>query len=102
MATLILSRHDHEGATTALDRIRQSPTTVVHPDRADFDRTCEQLARYDDHEISFTDHMTGVLASERDIEHVFTLYPDHFRTLGFTAVPADTGDGSRYKQGSDH
>lgn len=95
LVTLILSHRDHEGATAALDRIRQSPTTVVHPDKADFDRTCEQFARYDDHEISFTDHMTGVLATERDSEHVFTFDPDHFRTLGFTAVPDDTGDGSR-------
>ena len=95
LATLILSHHDHEGATAALERIRQSPTTVVHPDKADFDRTCEQFARYDDHEISFTDHITGVLATERDIEHVFTFDPDHFRTLGFTAVPDDTGDDSR-------
>jgi len=95
LATLILSHHDHEGATAALERIRQSPTTVVHPDKADFDRTCEQFARYDDHEISFTDHMTGVLATERDTEHVFTFDPDHFRTLGFIAVPNDTGEDSR-------
>jgi predicted nucleic acid-binding protein len=95
LATLILSHRDHEGATTALERVRQSPTTVIHPDKADFERTCEQFARYDDHEISFTDHMTGVLAAERDIEHVFTFDADHFRTLGFTAVPDDTGDDSR-------
>ena len=95
LATLILSHHDHEGATAALERIRQSPTTVVHPDKADFDRTCEQFARYDDHEISFTDHMTGVLATERDTRHVFTFDSDHFRTLGFAAVPEDTGDDSR-------
>jgi len=95
LATLILSHHDHEGATAALDRVRQSPTTVVHADRADFDRTFEQFARYDDYKISFTDHMTGVLAADRDIEHVLTFDSDHFRTLGFTAVPDDTGDDSR-------
>jgi predicted nucleic acid-binding protein len=95
LATLVLSHRDHESATAALDRVRQSPTTVVHPDRTDFDRTCEQFARYDDHDISFTDHLTGVLAAERDVEHVFTFDPDHFRTLGFTAVPDDTGDDSR-------
>lgn len=94
LATLILSHRHHESATAALDRVRQSPTTVVHPDKADFDRTCEQFAQYDDHDISFTDHMTGVLAGERDIKHVFTFDPDHFRTLGFTAVPADTDDES--------
>jgi len=92
LSTLILSHRDHEGATAALERVRQSPTTVIHPDKADFERTCEQFARYDDHEISFTDHMSGVLAAERDVEHVFTFDSDHFRTLGFTVVPDDTGE----------
>lgn len=97
LATLILSHRDHDGATTAVERVRGSPTTVIHPNKVDFDRTCEQFARYDGHEISFTDHMTGVLAAERDIEYVFTFDPDHFRTLGFTAVPADTGDGETHE-----
>ena len=93
LATLILSHRDHDAATAALERVRESPTTVIQPDRADFDRTCEEFARYDDHEISLTDHMSGVLAADRDIEHVFTFDPDHFRTLDFTAVPDDTGEG---------
>ncbi|ERJ04560.1 PilT protein [Halorhabdus tiamatea SARL4B] len=93
LATLILSHRDHDAATAALERVRESPTTVIQPDRADFDRTCEAFARYDDHEISLTDHMSGVLAADRDIEHVFTFDPDHFRTLEFTAVPDDTGEG---------
>ncbi|WEL16967.1 PIN domain containing protein [Halorhabdus sp. SVX81] len=92
LATLILSHRDHDAATAALERVRESPTTVIQPDRADFDRACEEFARYDDHEISLTDHMSGVLAADRDIEHVFTFDPDHFRTLGFTAVPDDTGE----------
>lgn len=92
LATLILSHRNHDAAVAAVERVRQSPTTIVHPDEADFNTTCEQFARYDDHEISFTDHLTGVLAADRDIEHVFTFDPDHFRTLGFTAVPDDTGE----------
>jgi hypothetical protein len=36
--------------------------------------------------------MSGFLAAERDIDHVFTSGPDHFRTLGVTAVPDDTGE----------
>ncbi len=91
LATLILSHGNHEAAAGAVERVRDSPTPVVHPDARDFDATCEQFTRYEDHSISFTDHMTGVLASERDIEHVFTFDPDHFRTLGFVAVPDDTG-----------
>lgn len=53
----------------------------------------DQILQYDDHEISVTDQMSSVLASERDIKYVFTFDPDHFRTLGFTAVPHDTADG---------
>lgn len=92
LATLTLSHSDHAAATEAIRRVRESPTLVIHPDETDFDATYEQFSQYDDHEISFTDHMSGVLASERDIEHVFTFDPDHFRTLGFTAVPHDTAD----------
>jgi predicted nucleic acid-binding protein len=94
LVTLILSHRDHDAATAALKRVRQSPMIVVRPDEEDFGRTCDQFARYDDHEISFTDHMSAVLAADRDIEHVFTFDPDHFRTLDFTAVPDDTGDGT--------
>jgi len=93
LATLILSHHDHEAATAAIERVRQSPTKVIHPYETAFDATCEQFAQYGDHDISFTDHMSAVLADERDIEHVFTFDADHFRTLGGTAVPADTGGG---------
>jgi len=93
LATLVLSHRDHESATAAIDRVRQSPTRVVHPDEADFEATCEQFARYDDHDISFTDHMSGGLAERHGIEHVSSFDPDHFRTLGFAVVPADTGDG---------
>jgi predicted nucleic acid-binding protein len=92
LATLLLSHHDHDAAETALDRVRRSSTVVIHPDEAAFAATCEQFARYDDHELSFTDHMSGVLADEHDVEHVFTFDADHFRTLGFTAVPDDTGE----------
>ena len=92
LTTLVLSHRDHEAATAALERVRQSPTTVIHPDTADFDHTCTQFARYGDHEISFTDHTTAVLAAERDVDHVFTFDPGHFRTLGCTAVPDDTGE----------
>lgn len=81
----------HVASEAALDRVRQSPTVVIHPDEAAFDATCEQFARFDDHEISFTDHMSGVLAGENGIKHVFTFDADHFRTLGFTAIPDDTG-----------
>jgi len=61
LTTLILSHHDHTAAASALEQTRQSQMTVIEPDRTDFDHTWEQFARYDDHELSFTDHMTGSL-----------------------------------------
>ena len=53
-----------------------------------------QFGEYDDQEISFVDHTTAILADERDVGHVFAFDSD-FRTLGFSVVPADTGDDSR-------
>ncbi|WP_331233811.1 type II toxin-antitoxin system VapC family toxin [Natronorarus salvus] len=92
LATLILSHRNHKAATTAIGWVQQSATIVIHPDETDFDAALDQFRHYDDHEISFTDHMSGVLAAERDIKHMFTFDPDHFRTLGFTVVPEDTGE----------
>ncbi|EMA54883.1 hypothetical protein C451_05930, partial [Halococcus thailandensis JCM 13552] len=37
------------------------------------------------------DQLTGVLADERGVEHIFAFDSD-FRTLGFTVVPGDTGE----------
>lgn len=92
LATLVLSHRNHEAAVAALQRDRQSAAVVVHPEERDFASACEQFAHYDDHDMSFTDHMSAVLADDRDVDHVFTFDADHFRTLGFTVVPDDTGD----------
>lgn len=92
LVTLVLSHRDHAAAVAALDRVRNSAVVIVHPDEAGFRATSEQFTRYDDQDISFTDHMSGVLAADLDVEHVFTFDADHFRTLGFTVVPDDTGE----------
>lgn len=92
LATLVLSHRNHSTAVEAVERILDSSVTVVHPDRTDFESAYEKFVRYDDHEISFTDHMSGVLSEERGVEHVFSFDTDHFRTLGFTVVPDDTGE----------
>ena len=78
----------------ALDRVLESSTTVVHLDVADFDATVAGVRRDDDHDSSVTDHVSAVLADDREIDHVFTVDVDHVRTLGFTVVPTDTGDVS--------
>lgn len=59
--------------------------TLLYPGETDFDAACDQVERYDDHDISFTEHMSGVLATNRDIDHIFAFDSD-FRTLGFTLV----------------
>jgi hypothetical protein len=40
--------------------------TVIHPDQVAFDSAVTQFDRYDDQAISLVDHLTGVLANERD------------------------------------
>lgn len=93
LATLLRRKHSHKVAVDALDRIRSSqPITLIHPTEADFNAAYEQFERYDDHAISFTDHLSGVLATDRDVERMLAFDSD-FRTLGFTIVPEDTGEG---------
>ena len=93
LVTLGLVRANSALAATALRRVRASPSvTVLHPDESSFAVACEEFYRYDDQNISLVDHATGVLADERDVEHIFTFDPDDFRTLGFTVVPDTTDD----------
>lgn len=91
LATLCLYRLGNADAVRTLRTIRESDSFNVLPvDRATFETTAEQFAEYDDQEISFVDHSSGVLADEREIGHVFTFDPDDFRTLGFDVVPSET------------
>ncbi|WP_122088698.1 type II toxin-antitoxin system VapC family toxin [Halalkalicoccus subterraneus] len=88
LATLLL-RFSHDIASRTLTQIRDSPNvTVIHPDRVAFDAAVTQFDRYDDQAISFVDHLTGVLADERDVDRIFAFDSD-FRTLGFTLTPDD-------------
>lgn len=88
LATLLL-RYSHDIALRALTQIRDSPNvTVIHPDRVAFDAAVTQLDRYDNQAISLIDHLTGVLADERDVDRIFAFDSD-FRILGFTLVPED-------------
>ncbi|MFC6964996.1 type II toxin-antitoxin system VapC family toxin [Halocatena marina] len=91
LVTLILARTGTAVAAEVLQTVRTSPNvTVLHPDAVAFDAACEQFEQYDDHDISLVDHLTGVLADERNVEHVFAFDSD-FATLGLTRVPVDTG-----------
>jgi len=93
LATLLLRKVSHRAAVAALASARESDSFNVLPVGADrFDRACEQLDRFDDQQISFVDHTSAVLADDRGIDHVFTFDSDDFETMGFTVVPAHTGD----------
>ncbi|WP_415383558.1 type II toxin-antitoxin system VapC family toxin [Halosimplex sp. TS25] len=97
-ATLTLQYGGPVAAARAVQRVRDSALfTVVHPSEAAFEEACQALERYDDQEITLVDHLTGVLAERRDIEFVFTFDSD-FQTLGFTTVPAETGDVARFSE----
>lgn len=93
LATLMRRKVGLTPAVTALDTIREAASLNVLPiGNETFDRTCEQFARYDDQQISFVDHSSGVLADKHDIKHIFTFDPDDFRSLGFIAIPDDIGE----------
>lgn len=95
LATLMLRKVGHRPAVNALATIREADSfNVLAVGGEAFDHTCEQFAQYDDQQISFVDHASAVLADDRGINHVFTFDRGDFRTLGFTVVPADTGDAS--------
>jgi hypothetical protein len=50
------------------------------------------LYRDDVRVVSLVDHATSLLVDVRDVEDVFTFTAGEFSTLGFTAVPDDTGE----------
>jgi predicted nucleic acid-binding protein len=92
LVTLVLARGGTADAADVLQKVRSSPNvTVIHPDAVAFDAACDQFEEYDDQVISLVDHLTGVLAAERGVEHVFA-FDDDFATLGLTRVPVDTGE----------
>jgi len=92
LATLLLYKVDHATATQALgDILAAGSFNVIQADPATFAAARNEFARYDDQEITLVDQLTGVLADERGVEHIFAFDSD-FRTLGFTVVPGDTGE----------
>jgi len=92
-ATLMRRKVGHTPAVNALETIRSAESlNILSVGSGAFDRTCAQFAQYDDQQISFVDHSSGVLADDYDIEHIFTFDPADFHTLGFIVVPTDTDD----------
>jgi predicted nucleic acid-binding protein len=89
LATLVLRKVGHRQSLRAVRRVRRSDAiTVLHPDTETVGTVVDEFERYDDHQISFVDHTTAVLADDRDADHVFAFDSD-FRTLGLGVVPGD-------------
>ncbi len=87
LATLLLSKGTHELAVTALDRTLDSAhVTVLRETDDGFTSARETFEQYDDHEISFTDHLSASQMRDHDVDHVFA-YDGDFRTLGFEQIP---------------
>lgn len=92
LATLALRRAGHSEAVEALSRAAGSEhVTVIHPVASAFDATRAAFERYGDPRITFVDHLSAVLARERDVAHVFTFDGRDFRKFEaeFTLVPDD-------------
>jgi predicted nucleic acid-binding protein len=86
---LLLYNAGHDEAQTALNAVNESNVFVVLSDTdEEFKSACRRFAEYDDQDISLVDHLTAVMAKQRDVEQVFTFDSD-FRTLGFNVVPED-------------
>lgn len=89
LATLLMRKRGHMAAVRGLTRLRESAAfTVIQPTEDEFDNACAQFERYDDQDITLVDHLTAVVADERDTDHIFAFDSD-FRTLGCTLVPED-------------
>lgn len=90
-ATLALYRLGHDVAARILRTVRESESINVVPvGESTFAAAAEQFKRYDDQQISFVDHTTCILATERDVEHIVAFDSD-FRTFGFDLLPSDRG-----------
>lgn len=92
LATLILYNDGHREAIRAFDAVYTSESfTFLTVSKEIYAAAREEFGRYNDHDISFVDHLSGVLADEHDIERIFA-FDDDFRTPGLTLVPGDTGE----------
>ncbi|WP_255192954.1 type II toxin-antitoxin system VapC family toxin [Natronobeatus ordinarius] len=87
LVTLLQSKATPSIAWEAFERIVESGAIeLVYENESRFDAVGDALERYDDHGISFTDHMIAVTMRELNVDHVLA-YDGDFETLGLTVVP---------------
>lgn len=90
VVSILLSRADTRVAHEAFNRALEEETfRVLDVEPGLIDRAVEQFRKYDDQEISLTDHVIAEQAGDYSVDHILT-YDTDFRMLGFTVVPHET------------
>ncbi|WP_231190303.1 PIN domain-containing protein [Haladaptatus sp. DYF46] len=88
LITLLDSHVNHATATRAFETLRDSEAIQILSVSDDlFWAAGEQFSEYDDHTLSFTDHLISIQAHRENAEHILTYDPDDFATLGLTPIP---------------
>lgn len=91
LLTLLTTKGTHEMARQAYELLGTSESIVLlREDEAWFETAGDRFLEYDDHEISFTDHLAVVQMEAEGIDHVFT-YDGDFAGLGRIVIPHSSG-----------
>lgn len=89
VVTGLITKADHTTAVEAMMTIQETDTiqflTVTD---AIIEAAISQFEEYDDHRISFTDHVIAVHAGAEGVDHVLT-YDGDFAPLGMTVIPRE-------------
>lgn len=89
-ATVTSIQADHRHARTTVSEILDSGTVNLLPvTDATFSAACEAFIDSDETDISLFDHLSGVVANENGIDHVFA-FDANFGSLGFTVLPDES------------
>lgn len=84
---LILNAVGHAAASAFLERIRTSPRiAIVCSTEAIESEAQATLAKYHDHDFSYTDAVSFTIMKRHKIKKAFA-FDKHFRTAGFLATP---------------
>ncbi|WP_458190928.1 type II toxin-antitoxin system VapC family toxin [Haladaptatus sp. NG-WS-4] len=88
LLTLLDSHVNHATATRAFETLRDSEAIHILSGSDDlFWAAGEQFSEYDDHTLSFTDHLISIQARRENTEYILTYDPDDFATLGLSPIP---------------
>lgn len=86
----LLSRWGHSLAEDALRRIfslsDDGALRILPETWNEFLAARDAFSAYDDHDISFTDHLVAVQARRRDVDHVLA-FDDDFRAFDLDVLP---------------